>query len=544
MRDRVTAALKRIASTFGSFSAGQKAVTIVAVVALAVGGYFFSVWVQAPTYAPLYSSLAASDAAAIVEQLNAEGVPYQLADGGNTILVPKEQVYDLRLTMSGQGLPADTDNGYSLLDKQNVMTSEFMQQVGYRRAMEGELAKTIKSMDDVRTATVHLAIPQENVFADEQKPPTASVLVATNKNKPLTGDQVQAVVHLVASSIEGLEPANVTVVGADGQVLSSGDSAQAGGGSSAAGDQRTRATTDYETRLGTSLTQLLDTVVGPGNAKAHVTADLDYDNTETKTEKYVADPNTPPLSEQTETERYIGNSNGGATGVLGPDNVQAPPGEQGSGVGNYDKTTETRNNAVGVVRETRRSAPGSVRKLSVAVVLNSDAIKGANEAQLQQIVSAALGLDPQRGDTIAVSAMQFDKTAAANAAKELQEAEKADATSALMQQIKTGAAIGGVLLLLLFAWISSRRRTKRLEKALQAEIARFEAEQAALSAGGGAQALGGGSGAAGELEAGPGGPSDDERLRAERQRDISSMVEQQPEEVAALLRGWLADRRS
>jgi flagellar M-ring protein FliF len=543
MRDRVTAALRRIGSTFGSFSAGQKVVTVVAVVALAVGGYFFSVWVQAPTYAPLYSSLAASDAAAIVEQLNAEGVQYQLADGGNTILVPKEQVYDLRLTMSGQGLPADTDNGYSLLDKQNVMTSEFMQQVGYRRAMEGELAKTIKSMDDVKTATVHLAIPQENVFADERKPPTASVLVATNNNKPLTGDQVQAVVHLVASSIEGLEPANVTVVGADGQVLSSGDSAQNGGGSSAAGDQRTRATNDYETRLGTSLTQLLDTVVGPGNAKAHVTADLDYDSTETKTEKYVADPNTPPLSEQTESERYLGNGNG-ATGVLGPDNVQLPPGDPAAGVGNYDKTTETRNNAVGVVRETRRAAPGSVRKLSVAVVLNADAIKGANEAQLQQIVSAALGLDPQRGDTIAVSAMQFDKTAAANAAKELQDAEKADATSALIQQIKTGAAIGGVLLLLLFAWISNRRRTKRLEKALQAEIARFEAEQAALGSGRGAQALGAGGGTAGELEAGPAGPSDEERARTDRQRDISSMVEQQPEEVAALLRGWLADRRS
>jgi flagellar M-ring protein FliF len=540
MRDRVTAALKRVAGTFGSFSPGQKAVTIVAVIALAVGGYFFSVWATAPTYAPLFSSLASEDAAAIVEQLNADGVPYELSDGGNTILVPKDQVYDLRLQMSGQGLPANSDNGYSLLDKQNVMTSEFMQQVGYRRAMEGELAKTIKSMDGVKTATVHLAIPQENVFTDERKPPTASVLVATNNNKTLTGDQVQAVVHLVASSIEGLEPANVTVVGADGQVLSTGDP-QNGGGSGSAGDQRTRATNDYEARLGTSLTQLLDTVVGPGNAKAHVTADLDYDATETKTEKYVADPNTPPLSEQTKTERYTGNGNG-ATGVLGPDNVQAPAGQSTSGTGVYEQDTATRNNAVGVVRETRKAAPGSVRKLSVAVVLNADAIKGANEAQLQQLVSAALGLDPQRGDTIAVSAMQFDKSAAATAAKELGDAAKADATTALMQQIKTGAAIGGVLLLLLFAWVSNRRRNKRLQKALAAEIARFEAEQAAL-VGSGAQALGAAGGAAGALEAGPAGPSDEERARAERQRDITSMVEQQPEEVAALLRGWLADRR-
>src|SRR6185312_16808529 len=120
MKGRLLAALKGVTGKFGSFTPGQKAVSIVAVIAIAVGGYFFATWVSKPTYSPLYSNLASADAAAIVEQLDADSVPYELTDGGNTILVPKEQVYSLRLQMSGQGLPADTANGgYSILDNQN-----------------------------------------------------------------------------------------------------------------------------------------------------------------------------------------------------------------------------------------------------------------------------------------------------------------------------------------------------------------------------------------------------------------------------------------
>ena len=259
MRDRITSFVRRIGSTFGSFTPGQKAVTIVAVVALAIGGYFFATWAGQPTYAPLFSGLAPADASAIVDRLTADGTPYKLSDGGGTILVPRDQVYDVRIKMSGAGLPAQGEAGYSLLDKQGVMTSEFMQQVSYRRALEGELAKTINSIDGVNTATVHLAIPQKDVFTDDQRKPTASVLVNTG-TKALSGDKVESIVHLVASSVEGLDPADVTVVGANGRVLSTTDSAQAGSGDRAA------QTASYEQRLNASLTQLLETVLGPGHA--------------------------------------------------------------------------------------------------------------------------------------------------------------------------------------------------------------------------------------------------------------------------------------
>src|SRR5215213_6808012 len=135
MPGRIGAALRGGTAAFGSFSIGQKAATVCTVLVLAVGGYAFSTWAARPSYAPLYSNLAATDASAIVDKLKAGGTPYQLADGGQTILVPQDKVYELRLTMSGEGLPAGKDTGYSLLDKQGVTTSEFMQHVDYQRAL-------------------------------------------------------------------------------------------------------------------------------------------------------------------------------------------------------------------------------------------------------------------------------------------------------------------------------------------------------------------------------------------------------------------------
>src|SRR6185312_2382625 len=296
MRDRITALFRKGTGTFGSFTPGQKAVTIFAVVALVIGGYFFATWAGQPTYAPLFSGLAPADANAVVDQLNSDGVTYKLADGGSTILVPQDQVYAERIKVSAAGLPSQGEAGYELLDKQGVMTSEFMQQVTYRRALEGELSKTIKSIDGVKTATVHLAIPEKDVFADDAQKPTASVLVDTG-TRSLTSGQVQSIVHLVASSVEGLDPASVTVVGANGKVLSTSDDAAGAGSSDAAS-----ATSTYETRLGNALQKMLDTVLGPNHAAVQVTADLDFDSTETKTQRYVSDPSLPPLSESKKTE--------------------------------------------------------------------------------------------------------------------------------------------------------------------------------------------------------------------------------------------------
>src|SRR3954470_5448153 len=164
--------LARIKSVLSTITLGQKVVIGLLALGLVLGGFFFFRWVTAPTYAPLFPNLASPDASAIVDELNTEGVTYQLSDGGGTIMVPQDQVSALRLTMSGKGLPASQDTGYSLLDQQGITTSEFQQQITYQRAVEGELAKTLEAIHGVNAAVVHIALPKEEVFATDEGKPT------------------------------------------------------------------------------------------------------------------------------------------------------------------------------------------------------------------------------------------------------------------------------------------------------------------------------------------------------------------------------------
>ncbi|WP_067473279.1 flagellar basal-body MS-ring/collar protein FliF [Actinomadura hibisca] len=536
MQERALAALRRLWQTFTGFSTGQKAVTISVTAVLLVGGLFFYRWASQPSYGTLFSNLSSTDASAIVDKLSGDGVPYKLSDGGQTIQVPQAQVYDLRLKMSGEGLPKQDDTGYTLLDKQGITTSDFMQHVGYQRALEGELATTIKSIEGVSAASVHLALPEKDVFTEDAAKPTASVLVTTQSGQALSNQQVQAVVNLVGSSVTGMDPANVTVADSTGKVLSSGQN----GDLSAAGDQRTQQTQAFENQMGSSIQQMLGKVLGQDHAAVKVTADLDFDKTESKTQRYVNDPKVPPLSSTRKEEAYTG---GGTAvgGVLGPDNIQVPAG--GNGNGNYKSATETRDNAVGTVTETRQAAPGQVRKLNVAVLVDGKAPTAVQTAEVEQLVSAAAGLDTKRGDTIQVSQMPFDQTAANRTAAEAATAAKAEKAAQQATMLKTGGAIAGIVVLALLAGLRARRR--RRAQLTPDEMARLEEMQAALDRAQ-AQALESAERealpAAGDAPKQPADSSgaDREALRGE----ISDMVERQPEEVAQLLRGWLADRRS
>lgn len=534
MTDRLPAPLRRFTDGFKAFTPGQKAVTIAAILALVIGGYFFATWASKPSYSILFNNLSSKDASAIVESLQKSGSSYELANNGQTILVPQDQVDNLRLSLSGEGLPGDSDTGYSLLDQQGITTSDFMQHVDYQRAMEGELANTIKSIDGVEAATVHLVMPQKNVFADEQDQTTASVLVASSPSKPLSSTQVQAIVHLVASSVEGLDPTQVTVAGADGKILSTGGGAAVASGGESGDDSQT---VSFQNRLNTSLQNMLDAVVGPGHSAVTTTAQLDLDQTETTSKTYTSDPSVAALSESISREAYNGNGTG-TGGVLGPDNIQVPNGStSSSGTGQYENSNTVRNNAVNQTEEVRKAAPGKVSRLTVAVLLDSTTAGSVDPAKIQQLVGAAAGIDPTRGDIVSVAAMPFNTSAADAAAKELNAATAATTSAQQMSLIKTGAMALVVLFLIFLAWRASRRAKKR--KALSpAELRHLEDMQNALEQ----QRLG-------ELNAAIPSPaiemaaSREDEARDERQREIEQMVEEQPEEMAALLRGWLGAGR-
>jgi flagellar M-ring protein FliF len=537
MLDRVKQAGQRLVAIFKAFTPGQKAVTIVAVLTLAIGGFFFATWASKPTLEPLFSNLASADASAIVEKLDADGVKYELTDGGNTILVPKDQVYSLRLTMSGAGLPAgDDSSGYPLLDKQGMTTSEFMQHVTYQRALEGELANTIKSIEGVQAATVHLALPQKDVFADDSQKPTASVLVKTRQGVELTDNQVQAITHLVASSIEGLDPADVTLADAEGSVLSAGGQTTTSGG-----DARSNQTAGFEQRMSSEIETMLESVVGKGHAVVKVTADLDFDQTESKTQAYTSDPSTAPLAESSKVEKYDGNGNTAVGGVLGPDNIQVPSGTDAAGGNGYENSATTRNNAVNSVSETRKAAPGAIKKLDVAVLLDSKSANAVSTARIQDLIQSAAGIDAKRGDTMAITALPFDQSAAESAKKELAQAAAADTQAQTMSMIKTAAAAAAVALLMLIAAIAGRRNRKKQARTTLTPAERMQLEEAQLALERErTRELEGTSGAP-ALEAGGRANNGPDILT--RRSEISALVDKQPEEVAQLLRGWLADRR-
>jgi flagellar M-ring protein FliF len=529
MKDNLTRSLGRVQKTFAGFTSGQKAVAVIGTAALLLAGFMVFRWAAAPSYSPLFSNLASSDASAIIQELDAKGVPYELSNGGNTILVPREQVYSTRISLSGEGLPASTDGGgYSLLDNQSLSTSQFQEQTSFKRAMEGELANTIEAIDGVETAVVHLAMPEKEVFSDEQDPTTASVLVKTRAGSSMDPEQVQAVVNLVSSSIDGLQSDKVTVADSTGKVLSSPDAA----GSTHTQNQQVL---DFENRLNGQVGSMLDRIVGPGNSAVQVTADLSFDKSVEESTRFFGNDDVA-LSESESSESLEGESADGTTGgVVGADGQMEPGAGTEAGDSSYEKSSLTRDNAVDQSVIRTEAAPGGVQKLHVAVALDTQALAGKDPADVQALVASALGIDPERGDTIEVTDLAFDRTAEAAAAAELEASEAADKKQATTALIRNGGLAGLLAIIVLVAWIQARRRAKARAEAtsyvvdqLRRDALDRQAAQAAIEAPVMPAML--------ALEAA------ESNMANEVRDEIAALVERQPEDVATLLRGWLVER--
>ena len=529
MNPRVAAGVERARGFMAGFTTGQKAVVVVAVLLLALGTVALTRWVTQPTLTPLYGNLGGQDANAIVEELQAQGVPYELADGGTTVLVPQEQVYDLRVSLSGQGLPANAnDQGYAILDQQGITSTDFQQNVAYRRALEGELDKTLMAIDGVRTAVVHLALPKKDVFATEDDKPTASVLLALQPGVKLERAQVESVTRLVAGSVENLEPADVTVTDSTGRLLSSGG---AGGGASAsAANETDEQTAKFEDRVSGAAQRVLDQVLGPGRSVVRVNAELNFDTKDTTSESYVAPtPTTPPLSESTTTEQYSG-AGAGAGGALGQTLPSLQPNAGSTAGGSYAKTSRTVNNSVGKVVDRTKAAPGAVRRMTVAVVLDSKTTGQLNPQQVQALVGNAVGFNTGRGDTVQVESVPFDTTAAEAAQAEIAAAEKAERTQGF---VDLGKRVGLWLLgLLVVLFLLKRWRRRDDETTVEATARNLPAEGVVIPP---------------ELEpvrvpalTAPPADLDHEQVREE----VAALVENQPEDVAAMLQGWLDEQKA
>jgi flagellar M-ring protein FliF len=492
LKDRLTALVRALPPA-------QRVGIVVGVAVLVMAAVPFVRWVMAPSYGVLYAGVAEAELATVLGELDAAGVPYELE--GSRIMVPQDRLHTVRANLAQAGVSSTpTVPGYELLDDQALGTSDLRQRVDLQRAVEGELARTLGAMDGVDSATVRLVLPEDQLFTDDQEPATASVLVRPARQ--LGTGEIEAITLLVSSAVEGLSTDAITVADTAGRVLHApGD----GTTSSGITDRQQRRTQDFERRLAGELSTLLERATN-SPASVVVRADLDFDEVETQTDTY--DPETTggvPLREATSTEQYEG-ANVPAGGTVG---VDGGPLNNAGGEGSYERAEETRE--FGVDRVTTRvvRAPGSVEGLSVALVV--DEASPVPDGQLRELVTAAAGLDVDRGDAVAISRVRLPIAD-----------EVVEATPVTMDLVKQIVAL--IVLLAVAAGLFLMSRARRREVEPERVVPAAMRPPAALTEPNVAD-LGG-------------------SLPPTLQDEVVELVERQPEEIATLLRGWLADRRT
>jgi flagellar M-ring protein FliF len=399
-------------------------------------------------YRVLFSSVNERDGAAIVAALQQMNVPYKFTEGGAAILVPESSVYETRLRLAGQGLPKAGNVGFELLENQKMGTSQFVEQVNYQRGLEGELARSISSLAQVKSARVMLAIPKQTAFMREQEKPTASVIVTMHPGRFLDSQQVAAITKLVGSSVPNLGPANVTIVDAEGSLLAPNAQRLAG-----LDNTQLKYVAELEGALSKRIQAILEPVTGKENVRAQVTVDMDFGELERTEETFgrnsppnqssirsqqtneAATPSTtasgvpgaltnqPPGAAQAPINAPGGAPAAGAAGAAGagPQNLNAPPTSSGSTATNVKKDA-TVNYELDRAIQRMKSEKGQVKRVSAGVVVNYKQPTGVDKdgkplkptpysakelEQINNLARDALGFNERRGDSVSVANIPF-----------------------------------------------------------------------------------------------------------------------------------------
>jgi flagellar M-ring protein FliF len=451
--DQLLAHFKKLgASLTGGQIAGLVAV-FVAAVAIVVGSAY---WISQPSYTLLVADMDAETASSVVSKLKEQKVAYQLGDGGRSVSVPVERADELRLSLASDGLPSAGRIGFEIFDRPAFGTTEFLEHVNYRRALEGELARTIATLAEVSSARVHIAMAKDSLFVDQQEPAKASVVLKLKANRPLPSGTVKGIANLVAGSVESLRPEAVVILDNYGRPLTRADDEDPGGAADL--DRQQTIERDMTTRV----TQLLEPVVGAGRVRVNVAAVFNPQAVDETEERW--DPTTVVRSRQTSTETSAA---GFATGGIAGARANQPPplatasakpaasGPASAGAAGAattaptapaaatgaptqllasapvppalpGRTSETTNYEVGKITRHTVTPEGQLARLSVAVILDDERVttKAADGTaqtttrpwdtqgiqRISGLVSAAVGINPQRGDLLTVENIAFDST--------------------------------------------------------------------------------------------------------------------------------------
>lgn len=381
-------------------------------------------WSQQPDYRVLFSNFNDRDGGAIVASLQQMNVPYKFAEGGGAILVPANQVHDARLKLAAQGLPKGGNVGFELMENQKLGVSQFLEQVNFQRALEGELARSIQSLSAVQAARIHLALPKASVFVRDQQKPTASVLLNLHPGRSLDQQQVSAIVHLVASSVPELPMPNVTIVDQNGNLLS--DTSKKGGVNELDATQL-KYVQELQQSIVKRVESIITPIVGENNVRAEATADVDFSRIEQAAETYRPNQSPEVSSVRSQQTSESINPNGSPSGVPGALSNQPPApatapitaSASANGTAATSTSTSTRKDSTvnyevdKTIRYTQQPM-GGIKRLSVAVVVNykrvidksgkssSRPLTDAEKTQISDLVKEAMGFNKDRGDSLNV----------------------------------------------------------------------------------------------------------------------------------------------
>jgi flagellar M-ring protein FliF len=506
-----------------------------------------------PAYQTLFTNLSNEDAAAVTSRLKDDKIPYQISGDGKTISVPAANVSDERVAIAGSGMLKGGGSGYELFDKVNFGMTEFQEKLDKTRAVEGELQRTINGLDPVDSSRVAIATPDQSLYSSQQEPTTASIAIKTKPGQALSPQEVKGITSLVANSVEGLKPENVTIVDSNGQILLPGPGGPNGSGGGDSGVDALRLTQEqllakerYESALQQSVQSMLDDTLGPKHAVARVSTKMNFDANQSESKIYA--PQGTVLSAQNQRESYTGTTpNRQAIGVPGTtSNIGTYQGIQNNAQsGRYNGSKSTQNFDVSEQNIKHIDAPGKVTQTAVSVLVNSSvptgtqsapgaaaatayALTPANVQQLRNAVIAAAGLNLAQGDQVSVEAIPFNPSLEANGTA------SGATTTVLGIPVWVLAVIGGLGVLALVGLLATRARRSRFapgselpafDTSLAEELPSFEEHPI----------LEGAPGMAAPIR------SAADLTREQMIEYVTTVAQENPDSIAKLVKLWLAE---
>ena len=415
---------------FKNLSTARKVTLFLLICGVTAGFSFLMIWANKPDFQVLYSGLATEDAGTIIQKLKENKIPYQISSDGKSIMVPKEHVYETRLGLASQGLPQGGAVGFEIFDNTQLGTTDFVMNINYQRACQGELSRTINGLAEVESSRVHIVMPTSSLFVEDEKPATASVVLKMKRGKSLNKAQIQGIVHLIASSVSGLKPDNITVLDNSGNMLSgflnkSSDTQFS--------SEQLELQNKIEKDVGNRVKTMLEKALGPGKAAVRIACSLDFKRHE-KTEEIYQPGNRAIRSEQLNDEisRNKQEKPVGIPGVVSNMSETKAPETLSNTEPVYQKKDRTVNYEVGKVINHIVEPVGNIRRMSVAVIIDGtySIIKkedGEEERKyvprtpdemnkFEQIIKSSVNFDEKRGDKIEVVNIPFESSKL-NAAK-------------------------------------------------------------------------------------------------------------------------------